>query len=780
VWRAAMWDKEFIYILARWHDQTPMNHPGSSKGDYGFNGDCLQVRFLTAPDIFAPEIVNIDRNAKDAEKMRTSHWDCWRDRDGIETIGGCYGRHFNEGGPGDAKAQGAAQAFKKNEDGKGYIQEIRLPWRLICKEGVTPAPGWKFLMTFEPNFTIGSAGRLTIKDCFRAGVGIDRVFTFSNSGCWGVATLSAKGGLQPRPVRLSDGREFAVRLENNLPAVDWTGLVKSRLPDGFKAIKFSIPKDGYVSLNIFRPDGTVARQLLASAFFAKGEHEVKWDGLSTMSVRQPGQPLPPGEYAWSGIWHTGVGLRLRGVACTAGSGLGDWGGDHGDPVACASDGERIYLGWGGAEGGKALVAVDPSGNVKWRNLRGGIGSASLVAVDSGTVYALNLIGQYAPVAIYRVSAQEGRYTEWESVKSTDLLCAKIWEEMGEDKDKAKPPTAMAAAEGKVILAYGEVGIAVLDGKSGAVLKKHPLPKVSAVAAAGQGKAYVAHDKDNASLISRLNLETGALEAFAARAAADKGWVSCLAVDAEGSVYAGIREGNMQIEVYGQDGKLSRTIGRKGGRPLLGPWQPDGVLNPSALAIDKQGQLWVAENDGWPRRFSVWDAKTGAFKAEYFGAASYGATGGAIDPTDPYRMVGQGCEWRIDPKTGGAVCLGVITRDGMAASRYGLGPDGKRLYLAVTPGFLHGAHPIRIFERLGDGRWKLRTVLRPHEVKGEDGKSKGLSAEIWADANDDGQEQAEEVRAYDVILGGWFQGWYMSMSQDLTFWGTLYRCLLYTS
>ena len=42
--------------------------------------------------------------------------------------------------------------------------------------------------------------------------------------------------------------------------------------------------------------------------------------------------------------------------------------------------------------------------------------------------------------------------------------------------------------------------------------------------------------------------------------------------------------------------------------------------------------------------------TKALKKELFGASSYGATGAAINPVDPRLMVGQGCEWRIDPKT----------------------------------------------------------------------------------------------------------------------------------
>src|SRR5436190_21461775 len=48
LWFHAMHDSDNLYLLARWNDPTPMNHPGSSKGDYGFQGDCLQVRIVTA------------------------------------------------------------------------------------------------------------------------------------------------------------------------------------------------------------------------------------------------------------------------------------------------------------------------------------------------------------------------------------------------------------------------------------------------------------------------------------------------------------------------------------------------------------------------------------------------------------------------------------------------------------------------------------------------------------------------------------------------------------
>ena len=49
VWFHAMYDAEYLYLLARWIDETPLNNPGSTKGDFPFTGDCLQVRTVTAP-----------------------------------------------------------------------------------------------------------------------------------------------------------------------------------------------------------------------------------------------------------------------------------------------------------------------------------------------------------------------------------------------------------------------------------------------------------------------------------------------------------------------------------------------------------------------------------------------------------------------------------------------------------------------------------------------------------------------------------------------------------
>ena len=168
-------------------------------------------------------------------------------------------------------------------------------------------------------------------------------------------------------------------------------------------------------------------------------------------------------------------------------------------------------------------------------------------------------------------------------------------------------------------------------------------------------------------------------------------------------------------------------------------------------MDSRGVLWVAEKDGAPKRFSGWNVAAGSFVREFFGPTDYGALGGAISPDDPLTMVGSGCEWRLDEKTGRATCVGVFYRGGMANSRFGRGPEG-RLYVAVATGWIHGYPPVLIYERLAPGTYKLRTrfdaVADQQNAEGFPvGKLGGVR--VWADANDDQQEQAEERREYSL-------------------------------
>jgi outer membrane protein assembly factor BamB len=721
-------------------------------------------------------------------------------------------------------------------------------------------------LTVEPNFTIGGEGRLTLKDIFKAGVTPDRVFTFMGPTCWGIATLERQGQVAPQALRLADARELPVRLQDGGPVVDWSGLVTTAERKGFKPITFTMPEDGYVSLQVLGADGRVVCQLLNGEFRKKGRQEVQWDGLTTLNWRTPGEPVPPGAYTTRAIWHRGIGLRLRGWAANSGKAPWDsdpqsnWGGDHGVPVTCAAAGDKVFLGWSGAEAGKALVACDLAGNVFWKNSRQGMAGAEFTAVDGDLVYAVNW-GPEQSNYVYRLNAATGAYAEWPGGTSdlnlTDIFpdarskpnrvdglaagdgklylsllsprfrrehvrdwrallkkmragegpAAVVWKQLddgmrqrtekwldggGSEDEALKAPNyytpdvrdavaealnglltakplaggnlagdamalanrrAMETAYASEIVKLDTNLVAVVDAKTRKLLHAWPVPQPRQLCAAGAKQVYVV---SNGSTVLALDPTSGTTRTVI------KGLhnASGVAVDKQNRIYVAVREPENQVKIFTPEGKLLRAIGRPGGRRLLGPWQPDGMAFAQGIAVDAEGKLWVAEADMAPKRISVWDVESGKFVREFFGPSTYGALGGAINPLDPAVMVGQGCEWRLDPQTGRATCLGTITRDGMENSRFGVGANG-RLYLAVAGGWAFHSSAIRIFERVADADYKLRATFQ------YEGKDKAAKTLCWADEDGDGQQQANEATTADGHIR--FSGWYMHFTPDMTFY-----------
>ena len=212
-WFHVMYDAHNIYVLTRWNDPTPMNNPESANRGTGFDGDGLQLRFIIASG---------------TPRERVSHVTAWHgSADSKHVVNITYGRRFNEGQIRDAQTLGAKQAFLKRPDGRGYDQEISLPWKLLTKDRAPLKAGGRFVITIQPNFSYGRRGRsrLFIADVFKHNMSIDRATIYQDYHCWAGAVLLPKGNVEPWPVRVADGRRFVVKMEDGAPVVDWKTLV---------------------------------------------------------------------------------------------------------------------------------------------------------------------------------------------------------------------------------------------------------------------------------------------------------------------------------------------------------------------------------------------------------------------------------------------------------------------------------------------------------------------------------------------------------------------------
>lgn len=227
LWIHVMYDATNLYVLARWADASPMSNPSEHGVGYAWDGDSIQWRMMTKPG--------------DVEQQRIAHVTAWRDGDGKEILDIEYGNLLTGVGREDRKLNppGARQAFRKNADGKGYVQEMCVPWSLLTKEGYTPAAGDRveitvqahFLIPGETNapkeseFTERPTKAVVVRDLSKATEhGVERSHLFWYPHLWAAAQLEPKGNVEPRPVRVRGGREFKVTVVDGRATVDWEEL----------------------------------------------------------------------------------------------------------------------------------------------------------------------------------------------------------------------------------------------------------------------------------------------------------------------------------------------------------------------------------------------------------------------------------------------------------------------------------------------------------------------------------------------------------------------------
>ena len=803
-----MYDARYLYAAFHFRDSTPLvNHvdPKHQPGS-GWRSDCVQLRLWTD---------------------RILHVDCYYFTD--EERPSCHIAYHDmakrdqgfEGKIVEAIGQGVDAAFRVDPDGKGYVQEMRMEWRLLRRDGKAYRSGDSFRCGVEMFWGDPTAERwpshryadLINKD------NPQRQFFWTANRAWGEVKLLAKGKV-PR-----EERAPSLRLAEELVAIRYS-------TEGPVRLDYELPTDGYVTLVVEQPDGTRVRNLMADVPRKAGKNTDYWDGAD-----DNGRLVRPGEYRFRGLHHGLLDVRYHFAYGSPGNppwetadGKGAWMADHTTPVDVLADDKRIYISNQMAEGGSTLIAVDYTGQKQW-----GIGRiwGGMLARHGQYLYMLSggehpMHRRAGEIWLQRFDPKTGKFASFPDRKAEHLIAR--YDEHRPVKPRKhdgvmvatkaydadwlhQEALGLAAAGGKLYVSmFYEDKILVIDADKGEPVDELRLRRPAGLTADAEGNVYAISE----TRIVRIDAKGRATPVVTAGLEAPIG----LACDGSGSIYVTDWRGAMCVKVFSPGGKLLRTIGRIGGRSLTGRYDPNGMFRPWGITVDRRGRVWVAEHDFQPKRISVWNPD-GKLAMEFCGPTWYGATACNVNPHNPTQAFCMGNvleldwdagRWRVTGTTWrpthpdalvGPFSEGLVfevvehkDRDLLVASRshdficLSELHDHYAKPLAALGSVHHllgaGEMPALVAKHLYDDPKQLAwarqkypglfsgvTIHRHrefHKLKHERRKPAVRSQFMWTDGNGDGLVQEAEIRFYTaeeagaVVLGS---RWRFAHTSDLT-------------
>ncbi|YCM42797.1 FlgD immunoglobulin-like domain containing protein [Verrucomicrobiaceae bacterium 227] len=619
---ATMYDTNHFYVALHFKDQTPLgnSHDPLYQSSKAWAGDAAQLRFKT--DII-------------------SHVTAWyygpKKEPGMLLD---YGKSLTEPFGGEKKnlartegwkmTGGVEMAFREDADGKGYIQEIKLPWDLITKDQ-NYAAGKQFSMGVEVFWGEADWPVHRYADNMAEGTS-SREFFFTAINSWGPVILEPKGKLD------LPGLPYEIAFQN---------AQQGEILEGPVEITYDLPKDARVTVAIDDRDGNRVRNLVPSLPRKAGRNTEKWDGLN-----DEGEAVSPGDYAFKLLYHDGIQAKYVMSFANPGNptwdtadGKGAFYADHSAPHAAAAAGQFVALGCPMGEAGKHLIGLDANGQRLWglsnRNTFDG-GHLSL-ATDGKTLW----VGDEGKSSnIYRVDLSTGRYAPWNALtkdasgNETPMLDLRTTSHpTGRSKEQpGYNQWALALKPGELAASFtNENLVRIFNSETSTTISELPVEAPTALTAMSEGWLVLSKGQ-----LLRLAADGKTTPFTSEKFPEGYG----LAADAAGQVYLSVRGSDQNVKVFSPEGKLVREIGIKGGRPLIGRYLPGGMLNPGQIAVDEENRLWVPEEGVSPKRTSLWDTESGKLIREFVGSTSY-CGAGAIDPYDPTIAYSNNTIYRID-------------------------------------------------------------------------------------------------------------------------------------
>ncbi len=499
-------------------------------------------------------------------------------------------------------------AFLKRPDNTGYTFEYRIPWGTLGAK--RPLKGGDIVAgTVQFNWSrpdgLQTAGGSAWAYDVMGGPG----FVFQSTECWGKMIFSETGNV-PRE-KVTEG----VPPDRPLPL----------------EFAYELPEDSQCTIQLFDATGRSVRILVPQQERLGGRNIERWDGTDAA-----GRLLPAGDYVWKGIRSAPIKALHRFSVHNSGrpayptdDNKGGWGGDHGTPQAVCALEDGLLLCWNSSEYGWGIIRTDIEGRKRW----GSNHDATHLATDGTRIYIAGGHGFTASANVMLLDVSDSRPSRFATG-----IAAVAAPPGGTEADSQV--TGLAWGGGKLYVSYAKRNlIGVFETVNGALQTTISVPSPGRLAVRPDGDLLVISAQSSVihvrSASDHRSLITDHLDA-----------PESIAVAPDGTTYVANRGQLQSVSVFGPDGAFLRRLGRAGGRPAVGRYDPSGIYEAGGIALDKLGRLWVAETTDGPKRISVWDTQSGANLKEFFGSSSYFGYG-FIDPARPDEIYAHHTLWTID-------------------------------------------------------------------------------------------------------------------------------------
>lgn len=733
---ALEYDADALYVSAKVSLPGRGLHNPNNPVDAFWGGDILEFRLASDPALPAPLT---PRDAAVKASDRVVHLSLWKNsQTNADYLNVSYGVAFDKG---SAANPAGTRVVIKQHGTEYYVVEARIPWSALhVPGGHNPfGPGQRMTAVWQVHW----GGDTQTAGLYRTNPG---TFAFSQAETWGQVEFSPTGGLPPVHVTMREAlaalvpRPVGVPITLDVPAPGKSGTLKK------------------VSVNILGPRGEVIRELMGGEGHSPGPLSVFWDGHD-----QWGAPVPPGVYRWGAYFSDGLEAQFMGAAGTSGhpayetaDGRGGWGGDHGACVGTAADATGLYFLWVAAEDGRAVVKTDYAGRVLWRKtpfVGGGFGPHWAVA--AGGKYVFVNYNDNNP-ELLRLDAATGQILPFGGAATVPISHSKMAAVPKQSSPfGSQPETAGLAASASEVFAsvYSQNVIRVLDPETGAPVRELACPGPRGLARDFSGNLFaVSYVPGRMAQVLEFPNGRGAGQPVVTRGLLAP-WG--LAVDAAGRIHVSDEGASQQVKTFSPAGALIAVLGKAGGRPWAGAYDPASFLQPAGLAADAQGGILVAEASP-PKVMSRLDAATGKVLGRWFGQRAYSSVAWA-DPVDPWtvyytlegptsiaraRIPSPGANgvpqayWSL-PQAG---FTGVDTLvDAVGAPFVTLADNGRKYLVSDS-----GLHTVCLIQ--GD------QLLPVGHARVADGRKEKPGLELWSDADGDHKPQPGEMTQITSVAG----------------------------